>query len=226
MNQLISKDCSILSTEVAEMVEMTHRNLMRKLDGRNDREKPTKGYVQIIAEAQMEPSDFFIPSFYEDSSGKKNKCYIITGKGCEFLAHKFTGERGVKFTARYINRFHEMEESIKRQATELPSATRAPVRKAPRRSTWYTDNSAVINRICKKRHMQLRELYSEILTRLSKVYDIQACRVIYERENGYPPTYAIDIIPFFNELEEEVDKYLHDMDLRLSKDPLNGNPFK
>lgn len=223
MNQLISKDCSILSTEVAEMVEMTHRNLMRKLDGRNDREKPTKGYVQIIAEAQMEPSDFFIPSFYEDSSGKKNKCYIITGKGCEFLAHKFTGERGVKFTARYINRFHEMEEKIKQRAPELPSTA---VRKAPRRSTWYMDNSVVINRICKKRHMQLRELYSEILTRLSKVYDIQACRVIYERENGYPPTYAIDIIPFFKELEEEVDKYLHDMDLRLSRDPLSENPFK
>lgn len=223
MNQLISKDCSLMSTEVAEMVEMTHRNLMRKLDGRNDREKPMKGYIQIIAEAQMEPSDFFIPSFYEDSSGKKNKCYIITGKGCEFLAHKFTGERGVKFTARYINRFHEMEESIKQHAPELPVAA---VRKAPRRSTWYIDNSSRLNRICKKRHMQLKELYSEILARLSKVYDIQACRVVYERENGYPPSYAIDIIPFFKELEEEVDKYLQDMDLRLSRDPLSENPFK
>lgn len=88
------------------------------------------------------------------------------------------------------------------------------------------ENSSRINRICKKRHMQLRELYSEILTRLSKIYDIQACRVIYERENGYPPTYAIDIIPFFRELEIEVDKYLQDMDLRLSRDPLSENPFK
>lgn len=31
-------------------------------------------------------------------------------KGCEFIAHKMTGQKGTEFTARYINRFHEMEE--------------------------------------------------------------------------------------------------------------------
>lgn len=33
-------------------------------------------------------------------------------KGCEFIAHKLTGIKGTEFTARYINRFHDMEETI------------------------------------------------------------------------------------------------------------------
>ena len=42
----------------------------------------------------------------------------ITKKGCEFIAHKLTGTKGTIFTARYINRFHEMQEIIARQAQE------------------------------------------------------------------------------------------------------------
>ena len=217
MNELMMKDYSLMSTEVAEMVGKSHKYLMRDI----------KKYSEQMQGAEISPCPFWTESFYKNENNQMYSCYLVTKKGCEFIAHKMTGPKGTEFTARYINRFHEMEEEIKQQAPKLPTvANNATVRIAPRRSTWYMDNSSRLNRICKKRHMQLRELYSEILTRLSKVYDIQACRVIYERENGYPPTYAIDIIPFFKELEEEVDKYLHDMDLRLSKDPLSENPFK
>ena len=195
------------------MVGKEHSKLMRDV----------RRYSSQLNEAKIGFVEFWQETTYKDVKGEERPCYLITKKGCEFIAHKMTGPKGTEFTARYINRFHEMEESIKQRAPELPVVA---TRKAPRRSTWYINNSSRLNRICKKRHMQLRELYSEILTRLSKVYDIQACRVIYERENGYPPTYAIDIIPFFKELEEEVDKYLRDMDLRLSKDPLSENPFK
>ena len=40
-------------------------------------------------------------------------CYQVTKKGCEFIAHKLTGVKGTEFTAKYINRFHEMEDAIK-----------------------------------------------------------------------------------------------------------------
>lgn len=40
-------------------------------------------------------------------------CFMVTKKGCEFIAHKLTGRKGTEFTARYINRFHEMENLIK-----------------------------------------------------------------------------------------------------------------
>lgn len=215
MNYLETCNKTIVSTEVADMIGKEHKYLMRDI----------RRYTKHMEEdgAQISPSEFWTVTEYLNSQNKAQPCYLVTVKGCEFIAHKLASKQGTVFTARYINRFHEMEESIKRQVPELPVVA---VRKAPRRSTWYMDNSSRLNRICKKRHMQLRELYSEILTKLSKVYDIQACRVIYERENGYPPTYAIDIIPFFKELELEVDKYLHDMDIRLSKDPLSENPFR
>ncbi len=48
-------------------------------------------------------------------------CYRITKKGCEFIAHKLTGTKGTIFTARYINRFHEMEDILEgQQEPELP----------------------------------------------------------------------------------------------------------
>lgn len=34
----------------------------------------------------------------------------MTRKGCEFIANKLTGQKGTEFTARYVNKFHELEE--------------------------------------------------------------------------------------------------------------------
>lgn len=62
-----------------------------------------------MTEGQMSVSDYFIPSSYKDSSGKENKCYQATKLGCDFLANKSTGEKGVIFTARYVKRFYVME---------------------------------------------------------------------------------------------------------------------
>ena len=97
MNNL--RKATLTTLEVAEMMEVSHN------DGRKDR----KGYIQILTESQMAVSDYFIPSTYQDASGKENKCYEVTRMGCDFLANKSTGEKGVLFTARYVKRFHDME---------------------------------------------------------------------------------------------------------------------
>lgn len=99
---------TITTLEVAEMMEVPHNDILRKLDGRKDR----KGYITIMTESQMAVSDYFIPSVYQDASGKENKCYEVTKLGCDFLANKSTGEKGVLFTARYVKRFYEMENNI------------------------------------------------------------------------------------------------------------------
>lgn len=52
-------------------------------------------------------------SLHIDASGKENKCYLVTKLGCDFLANKFTGEKGILFTAKYVKRFDEMEQAIK-----------------------------------------------------------------------------------------------------------------
>ena len=113
MGNLVEK--SITTIEVAEMMEINHKEILRKLEGAKDR----KGYVQILAENHLALSDYFTESTYEDASGKKNKCYLVTKLGCDFLANKFTGEKGILFTAKYVKRFREMEQKII-GATTLP----------------------------------------------------------------------------------------------------------
>lgn len=91
------------SREVADMVGKEHKNLMRDV----------RSYVSELTELKIEPSDFFRENTYKDSTGRTLPCYDITKKGCEFIAHKLTGIKGTEFTARYINRFHDMEETIR-----------------------------------------------------------------------------------------------------------------
>lgn len=103
---------TITTLEIAEMMEIEHYKVLRKLDGREENGKHIKGYVEILTDSQMGASDYFYPSTYKDASGKKNRCYNVTKLGCDFLANKFTGEKGILFTARYVKRFDEMENQI------------------------------------------------------------------------------------------------------------------
>lgn len=115
MNNL--RKTTLTTLEVAEMMEVPHSDLLKKIEGRKDR----KGYIQIMTEGQMSVSDFFISSSYKDGSGKENKCYEVTRLGCDFLANKSTGEKGVLFTARYVKRFQEMENQVEKiPAEQIP----------------------------------------------------------------------------------------------------------
>lgn len=108
---------TITTLEVAEMMETPHSDLLKKLEGRKDR----KGYIQILSEGQMSVADYFMKSSYVDAQGKERPCYEVTKLGCDFLANKSTGEKGVLFTARYVRRFYEMENQVKQvPLTEHP----------------------------------------------------------------------------------------------------------
>lgn len=96
---------TITSVEAAEWCEKKHYNLMRDI----------KGYVKELGELKIEGSHFFKESTYKSEQGKELPCYLVTKKGCEFIAHKMTGIKGTEFTARYINRFHEMEEQLQKE---------------------------------------------------------------------------------------------------------------
>ena len=213
MTDLILIEQTIPSMEVAEMLETQHKTLLRKIEGRNSTKKPVKGYIQILAEHHLVPSDYFIPSEYKDNSGRLNKCYRITKIGCEFLAHKSTGEKGVVFTARYINRFHDMENALKTQNTtsyaELPGMSKSLV---PKASTWYMQNKDKIARICENNGWKNKELYHKILEHLSHTYNIGAARKIYRKEQGFYPPYAIDIVGYFPELAQMADAFLEQLD--------------
>ena len=91
------------SREVAEMVGKEHNKLLRDI----------REYCNQLSLSNLGQSDFFTESTYMNDRGKEYPCYNVTKKGCEFIAHKLTGVKGTEFTAKYINRFHEMEDVIK-----------------------------------------------------------------------------------------------------------------
>ena len=93
------------SREVALMVEKDHNKLLRDI----------RRYIKQLGEAKIGHSNFFRESTYLSGQNKEIQCYEITLKGCEFIAHKLTGTKGTEFTARYINRFHDMQTALEQR---------------------------------------------------------------------------------------------------------------
>lgn len=106
-NQLATID----SREVAEMLGKEHKYVLRDIEGT----EKVKGIVPTLLSANLHPAKYFIESSYKDVSGKTNKCYLVTKMGCELLGNKQQGEKGILFTAKYVERFNQMEQAIKGQ---------------------------------------------------------------------------------------------------------------
>jgi anti-repressor protein len=91
------------SREIAEMTGKRHSDLIRDIDG----------YKAILDQnANLRSDEFFIESSYSTGTGKNYRCYDLTRKGCDMVANKMTGEKGVLFTATYVTRFEEMEKQL------------------------------------------------------------------------------------------------------------------
>ena len=100
------------SRDVAEMVGKRHDHLLRDIDG----------YVEVLllsTNPKIGVSDFFVGNSYISTQNKELPCYLLTRKGCDMVANKMTGEKGVLFTAAYVTKFEEMEkQSVKPQSIE------------------------------------------------------------------------------------------------------------
>lgn len=96
----VQKSETLTSMEVAEMIEKDHSKLLRDI----------RRYIKQLGEAKIGFTDFFIETTYISEQNKQLPCFNVTRKGCEFIANKLTGQKGTEFTARYVNRFHELEE--------------------------------------------------------------------------------------------------------------------
>lgn len=100
---------TIDSREIAEMIDKAHCELLKDM----------RRYISQFNEGNLPYVEFFAESTYKDAKGETRPCYRITKKGCEFIAHKLTGIKGTIFTARYINRFHEMQNILSNKENEL-----------------------------------------------------------------------------------------------------------
>ncbi|MEX6054119.1 Rha family transcriptional regulator [Mammaliicoccus sciuri] len=99
------------SREVAEMTDKNHAHLMRDI----------RGYAEILEDnPKLDSHDFFVESTYINSQNKVQPCYLLTKKGCDMVANKMTGSKGVLFTAMYVDAFHKMDEYIKQSQLNVP----------------------------------------------------------------------------------------------------------
>ena len=103
MNELqftgFQESTTLDSRIVAQMLDKNHSDLIRDI----------KKYTEYLGESKIAFTDFFQESQYITTQNKILPNYQITKKGCEFLAHKLTGQKGAIFTAKYIQAFDNMK---------------------------------------------------------------------------------------------------------------------
>lgn len=93
------------SRDVATFVEKEHRNLLRDI----------RRYVKVmsnLASSNLSPLNFFIEAAYTDEQGKTRLNFYCTEKGCAMIANKMTGEKGILFTALFVEAFYQMRERL------------------------------------------------------------------------------------------------------------------
>ena len=96
MNELKVRDFHgkqvIDSRDVAQMVEREHKELMKSI----------RVYAQYLAEGEIPLGDFFIESTYLDANNQSRPNYLITKKGCDMIANKTTGKKGVAYATLWV----------------------------------------------------------------------------------------------------------------------------
>ena len=108
------------SREVAEMMEKTHAEIIQYLEGLNYKDGRVKitGIIPTLEQSgDLQVADYFIESTYNDR-GRIKKCYLITKMGCELLGNKLQGAKGILFSAKYVERFNQMERMLKEQSMD------------------------------------------------------------------------------------------------------------
>lgn len=101
MNKQLEQRLS--SREVADMMEIRHTHLLEKIDKINEDFRKTKiGLSKYWSES----------SYKADGNNKTYREFLITKRGCEFLAHKTTGTKGNIFTDKYMDRFEDMKNQL------------------------------------------------------------------------------------------------------------------
>lgn len=143
------------SREVAELVGMRHDHLIRNIDH----------YIEVMSQTpKLGTDDFFIKQTYTAGTGKQYKRYDITKKGCEMVANKMTGEKGILFTATYVERFHQMEEALNSRHNNNVMDI-ATVKKLVDK---LDDNLSLIS----KGFETMRDSFNTVVEKQSKIIDI------------------------------------------------------
>lgn len=228
-NNLQAFNATLTSMEVAEMVEKTHDNLIKSIrryskyidesnasldavknDAVSEEDNLKQLKNEVVKAETIDLQEFWTESQYKDGKGQTRPCYNITKKGCEFIAHKCTGRKGTVFTARYINRFHEMEHEItgKRLETKgkVPNVANCP---APSAKNWYRKNLWKIKPCAIKMYCSEEEFLVFLFEYLNNFFDTLKAKEIYEEQTGNELEKDVDLLDFFPDMGERAQEILN-----------------
>lgn len=106
------------SREVAEMMGKKHGDVLEYIEGKYNKDGSVRivGIIPTLENGGVRYQDYFIESAYKAGT-REYKCYLVTKMGCEMLGNKQQGEKGILFTAKYVERFNQMEEELKKLYT-------------------------------------------------------------------------------------------------------------
>ena len=103
------------SREVAEKIERPHNELLKSI----------RTYIGYLGEGKIPQSEYFVEATYRNEQNREMPCYLITKKGCDMIANKLTGKKGVLFTAAYVSAFEKMHEQLSLQTATNRYSTKA-----------------------------------------------------------------------------------------------------
>ena len=107
------------SREVARMMGKEHREILCYIEGKKVKGKDyITGILPTLQGEQLIPTNYFIESSYIADNGTKHRCYLCTRMGCDLLATRQTGEKGILFCAKYVERFNAMEKELKSKSVQ------------------------------------------------------------------------------------------------------------
>ena len=112
------------SREVARMMGKEHWDILCYIEGKVRGDKQISGILPTLLSNGIDPSAYFIESSYTNANNRRDRCYLCTRIGCDLLATRQIGEKGILFCAKYVERFNEMEKELKSKSVhQYPELT-------------------------------------------------------------------------------------------------------
>ena len=140
-----------------------------------------------------------------DVLSKARTVYLWTERGVLLHAKSINTDVAWEAYERLIDFYFQKKSEMRNNYPLMEETTKY---KVPLVKGWYERNKGRIKRICFKADVTHAELYHHILERIGEKYDLKAANELYKDEVGHYPTYAIDIVKYYPELEKEADFYL------------------
>lgn len=135
---------------------------------------------------------------------------VLTETGYLMIVKSFTDDLSWSVQRQLVNNYFE-KRVAQNVVNELPDIKKYDL-KVPINPDWYERNRGRLRRICERKDVTHKTLYRFILKILGEKYDLDEANIIFAREVGHYPKYAIDIVSYFRELGEMADDILDKLD--------------